>query len=933
MNKNFIHCGICGETEKYFFIDELISHLSEVHNKKQESSYFCSLCEKILGRRNVFVRHLKNVHSFTKTASPSDSNTHNNSSITDECSPSEIQQSTSNEIDSNFSSQITSTTEELPHSSSSQSTSSTFNILSVPNNNPIGINQQSSPIAFDPDFSSLNTSTTDEFSHLSTNKGASPCDVDIPMHNNQTRNTFLPEVPISLRFPTIPALLSEEDLDTSIPAKRQRSSSSDRGLDDAIANYMEKLESGALEFALTLHAKPSMPRSTVIEVQDVLKRTLFETIAQVLDPISELLPVESQTKFKKIINTIKNPFKKINTDYMLRKYLEKKQLVCPLSQVTINNRLAPVYKNGECVYDEKKAKAVIIQLDILFKKFLENGRKIDEAIINLKRLQQNDMGNREHFVQCDLWKKKMEHYDKDEIILPYFWYADGYGVNNPLRSKSCSIESNYFSFPTLEHPLAESNIISGAFMKSKDLDDFGTDKCFKHYVKQFNNLAENGIIFTIKGKKTRVKFLLNLILGDNLGINKYFDMNNHASKNSCRFCRLSTDFTRSSSKENPEAMRTIENYDQDIEENDHKATGIKKKSSLNKIKHWHVTQNKHVDVMHDWFEGILHYVMCFIILALIGCKYFTLDMLNNRIRTFSYGSIEIGNKPTEITEKHLTSKSLRMTARQLWCFTNYFGFMIGEFVTDKNNPIWLFYLKVLELQDIIMGTKFDDETLDRLKKLIDEFNTDYVTLSKDTLKPKFHNLTHYPNIIRHSGPPRFYSSLRFEAKHQFYKKYAHAITSRKNVLLTLAIKSQIMFAYHLKFVPKIKNIVCLPKDKISSNFKNVFETSDTYETYKLIRYWGTEYKATLYLPAWDENKTLSLYEIKEIRISSPNTFIVAQKIGELDFDVQYHSYQVKPCTTITSIIQIQNFLSLPVNIHKVKSVKYVKLKSFFHCIE
>lgn len=177
------------------------------------------------------------------------------------------------------------------------------------------------------------------------------------------------------------------------------------------------------------------------------------------------------------MTVISNPFTKIGTDYLMQKYLERNGYVCNPRQITLDNKVSVVYKNGEPKFDENKTKAVIIPLDFLFKKFLEKDNKIQECIENNKKLVAEDKGHREHFVQGVMWKTKLEKFDKDEIVIPFFWYADGFGINNPLGSKCESIEPSYFSFPTSNNPLADEIILTGVFMKSKDLKSFGNEKC------------------------------------------------------------------------------------------------------------------------------------------------------------------------------------------------------------------------------------------------------------------------------------------------------------------------------------------------------------------------------------------------------------------------------------------------------------------------
>lgn len=208
-------------------------------------------------------------------------------------------------------------------------------------------------------------------------------------------------------------------------------------------------------------------------------------------------------------------------------------------------------------------------------------------------------------------------------------------------------------FPFLSDPLGMDNILSPAYLKSKDLKSLGTDKSLMYIVKEFNKLSSEGILFQIFGEQKRVKFQLALLIGDNMGLNMYMELNTHSSNCFCRFCRLLREETRTQNREIVSALRTKENYDEDVLKKDPKATGVLQETPLNNIKNWHITENRHADSMHDWFEGVLHYSMCNIISNFISKKYLTLALLNNRIETFSYGSIEIGNKPTKITDAHI----------------------------------------------------------------------------------------------------------------------------------------------------------------------------------------------------------------------------------------------------------------------------------------
>jgi hypothetical protein len=58
-------------------------------------------------------------------------------------------------------------------------------------------------------------------------------------------------------------------------------------------------------------------------------------------------------------------------------------------------------------------------------------------------------------------------------------------------------------------------------------------------------------------------------------------------------------------------------------------------------------------------------------------------------------------------------------------------------------------------------------------------------------------MVHYPLIIQKLGPLNMFSSIRYEAKNNELKNAANAISSRKNIAYTLALKQQLQLSYRL----------------------------------------------------------------------------------------------------------------------------------------
>ncbi|KAG4074965.1 hypothetical protein HA402_014544 [Bradysia odoriphaga] len=87
-------------------------------------------------------------------------------------------------------------------------------------------------------------------------------------------------------------------------------------------------------------------------------------------------------------------------------------------------------------------------------------------------------------------------------------------------------------------------------------------------------------------------------------------------------------------------MRDKANYSQDLKMKNFEETGIREDAFVNSISLCHATINIGIDRMHDVFEGILHYNLCEVMLALIRDGYCSLDTLNKLKADLSYGEVE-----------------------------------------------------------------------------------------------------------------------------------------------------------------------------------------------------------------------------------------------------------------------------------------------------
>lgn len=692
------------------------------------------------------------------------------------------------------------------------------------------------------------------------------------------------------------------------------------------------LYESSVKFILSLYNNNNFNNNDVINIQSGIKDYILKPMASILNNIvqKDIKEPSILSTFKKFESIVLDPFYYCGSEYRLVNWLVKNNLLSNISQFTINNEIVAVDHSGSISYDEKVTKGTLLPIKQQFQQFFEHKNNFKTFYDQIMKYNLN-FGSITNFVQGKLWKEKVTQYE-GKIVFPYFLYIDDFEINNPLGSHASfqSIAAIYYNFPLMNNNAKLSNIFLAALIKSVDLKEFGNDSSLKILINELNTLEREGLSISTDQGNFHVHFLLGLVLGDNLGLNSILEFSKSFSANYfCRFCKSHKTDTHSLYVEDTSCLRTIDNYLEDVEKMNFSETGIYKESVMNSIYSFHVTKNFCVDVMHDIFEGVCHYDMCHIIKYYVNTiKIFSLTTLNNRKKNFNYGPIEVGNISPEITDLNLSKLHLKMSAREMMTFVHFFSLMIGDLVPE-GDEVWNFYLMLLKIVDCLLSYEFTNNSIINLKQLITQHNYLYVTLFNDTLKPKHHNLIHYPTVIEHSGPPRHYWCFRFEGKHKELKMYARSTSSRKNITLTLAKKFQFKFAHYLLHLNTEKIIVNLKHNICSLFLQPIWDilslTIADFKCYSQIEYMGTIYKRGYYLTKHIED--LCLYEILEILIlhfSSDKVYIIAKQIKIVShhshleaFEVDGNKYIVNECL----IFHINEFSGPPINITKIASGK------------
>lgn len=581
---------------------------------------------------------------------------------------------------------------------------------------------------------------------------------------------------------------------------------------------IESVTNPIAKFASLLYANSVIPLNVVQEIMENLSNNIIKPL---LDPSSMHDTVKEdcyQTTYNKIAS-LNESMKDFESEHKRLSYFKRHGTYIEPQEYTVGQRLETKYdSNNHCNITTVKATAMHIPLNLILKNFFEMDGVLEETLQFFKTILNNDSNLVQNIIKGSEWQKKLALHE-DKIVFPLCLFFDDYEVGNALGSHSGvhKLGAVYISVMCIPpHKISHlGNIFLSLLFHSSDRQKFGNNVIFAPVISDLNNLLENGIEVYNSGRKTKLYFELAVIIGDNLGIHTITGFAESFSSNyPCRICKITKETMRKAYECDESLLRTMPQYMVDVELQNVSATGIKDKCVWHEVKGFSVIDHVGVDIMHDLLEGVCKYDMSFIVLSYItDLKYFSLEILNNRIISFNYGP-DRRNTPPIITLDHLQRNTLKMSAAETLCFVRYFGLLVGDLIPD-HDAIWNIYICLRKIMDIVMSTVINKSDSDLLKSLISEHNFLYLAYSKKSLTPKFHYLTHYPQMLIKFGPLVNIWSMRYEAKHRISKLYANVTNNRINICKSLAIKHQLQL--NNKFISNtfLKQTDCGRKKSVS----------------------------------------------------------------------------------------------------------------------
>lgn len=202
----------------------------------------------------------------------------------------------------------------------------------------------------------------------------------------------------------------------------------------------------------------------------------------------------------------------------------------------------------------------------------------------------------------------------------------------------------------------------------------------------------------------------------------------------------------------------------------------------------------------------------------------------------------------------------------------------------------------------------------------------YQNLFNLPLKPKFHNLTHYPDIMLKSGPLIHLSTLRFEAKHREPKLSANVVSSRVNITKTLAIKHQLKLCYRILSQKGFQDNLTYDKaifqnvNSVIPNFQKICSNIDGKLFEKVyvcrsISINNTEYKIGDVILF--ERNPPNFRKIDHILVNSKNLIcFIFKKIDIISFNEHMFAYEVKITDNLSCFSETQFYFQMvTLNVH------------------
>nr|XP_023651449.1 uncharacterized protein LOC111835405 isoform X2 [Paramormyrops kingsleyae] len=394
----------------------------------------------------------------------------------------------------------------------------------------------------------------------------------------------------------------------------------------------------------------------------------------------------------------------------------------------------------------------------------------------------------------------------EELKLSLILYVDDIELANPLGTarKIHKLFAVYWLLANIPSQYRSNlHVIQLALLcKVPDLQKCGYESVLSPLLKDLSTLEQDGIFIETLGHCVRGTVFC--VAADNLAAHGLAGfVQSFRGPYVCRFCCCTVDQIQSTEVSEGEfSVRTRACHDlhvQNVVQGENAShLGVKGSCVLrNTLQHFHPITGFPPDVLHDLFEGIVPVELALCISEMIHLKYFTLEFLNTKIRTFPYQHSDRLDKPQPIPKNFAAKLSIGGNGHENSTLLRLLPLMVGSKVPEGDEA-WALLMDLKEIVQLVLSPSFTEESIQYMQtKISDHRQSLQAVFPYFKLRPKHHYIEHYPELTKCFGPLVHLWTMRFEGKHRFFKKVIHDTQNFKNVLKTLATRHQHMMAYHL----------------------------------------------------------------------------------------------------------------------------------------
>lgn len=498
---------------------------------------------------------------------------------------------------------------------------------------------------------------------------------------------------------------------------------------------------------------------------------------------------------------------------------------------------------------------------------------------------------------------------KQNITISLALYIDDFEVCNPLGTsrKRHKITAVYWIILNLPARLRSSlsSIQLALLGKSVDVKRYGYEKFLEPLIKDIKCLECEGVFVEVVDEF--VKGTIFCVSADNLGAHGLAGFcESFIVEKFCRFCLISRDQI-AHTEINDFHLRGVDQHNSYLEElrqrdNVQSINGVKNECVLSKhLQFFHPITGFPPDVLHDLFEGVIPLELSLCLKNLISKGFITFDTLNNCIKTFPYKFSDKVNRPQTIPKASFEKGTFGGNGHENWTLLRLLPFIIGSKIPELE-PAWEILMDLKEIVDIVVSNKLSQETLCYLScKLLDHRKLLTSTFPDFRLRPKHHFIDHYPHLIQCYGPLVELWTMRFEAKHSFFKRVIHDTHNWKNVLLTLSSKHQQMIAYHLDnqslfkqklYIEKVKVVKVSELDKpLQCEIQKKYPHLGSVSLSKSIHLHGTQYVQDMILAAGQCSGLPEFHKIVTILIHADKVTFFCKRLSSW-YTEHFRSYEL-----------------------------------------